>query len=221
MYAALAVLALVVSTPPAPTRWVEDRAAFLSTGARDTLDAKLAGYQRATGHQVVVWIDKTLEGAALDDWAARTFEAWRLGRKGSDDGIAIFIFAEDRTIDIEVGYGLEDKVPDAVASRIIREVMTPRLQAGDRDAAVASGVDAVLAAIEGKAWTGAPATATPEMPTWLYVVLGIIALLLFIKFPRAGMLLLWSFMGRGGGGGGGGFSPGGGRSGGGGARGKW
>jgi len=221
MYAALAVLALVVSTPPAPTRWVEDRAAFLSTGARDTLDAKLAGYQRATGHQVVVWIDKTLEGAALDDWAARTFEAWRLGRKGSDDGIAIFIFAEDRTIDIEVGYGLEDKVPDAVASRIIREVMTPRLQAGDRDAAVASGVDAVLAAIEGKPWTGAPATATPEMPTWLYVVLGIIALLLFIKFPRAGMLLLWSFMGRGGGGGGGGFSPGGGRSGGGGARGKW
>ena len=220
MYAALAVIALLASTPPAPTRWVEDRAAFLSPGARETLDAKLAGYQQATGHQVVVWIDKTLQGAALDDWAARTFEAWRLGRQGSDDGLAIFIFAEDRTIDIEVGYGLEDKVPDAVASRIIREVMTPRLQAGDRDAAVAGGVDAVLAAIEGKAWTGTPATAPPAMPTWLYVVFGIIVVLLFIKFPRVGMMVLWSFMGRGGGGGGG-FSPGGGRSGGGGARGKW
>jgi len=128
--AALSVLALLATAaplPPSPTRWVDDQAAFLSPATRSALDARLEGYQRATGHQVVVWIGKTLGDTPLDDWAVRTFAAWKLGRKGFDDGIAMFILADDRAIDIEVGYGLEDKVPDAVASRIIREVMAPRL----------------------------------------------------------------------------------------------
>ena len=126
--AALAVVAAVAAaaapaqpaTPASPTRWVEDRAAMMSPAARDALDARLAGYQRATGHQVVVWIGATTGGAPLADWAVRTFAAWQLGRKGLDDGVAIFVLADDRAIDIEVGYGLEDRIPDAIASRIIR-----------------------------------------------------------------------------------------------------
>src|SRR6185436_6730597 len=119
MHALLAILALAVATPPAPSRWVEDHAAFITPETRALLDARLEGYERATGHPVIVWIDKTLFGQALDDWAVQTFAAWKIGRKGVDDGIAMFIFADDRAIDIEVGYGLEDKVPDAIASRII------------------------------------------------------------------------------------------------------
>ncbi len=234
MLAALAVLAVFAAdaqVPPSPSRWVEDHADFLSPSARSSLDARLEGYERATGHQVVVWIGKTLAGAPLDDWAVRTFTAWKVGRKGLDDGIAMFILADDRKIDIEVGYGLEDKVPDAVASRIIREVMAPRLRAGDRDGAVTAGVDAVLAAIEGRPWAGttAPPPRGPSPITWILGGLAAIAFLIFaITHPRTALLLLWTIMpsGRrdGGGmfgGGGGGFGGGGGRSGGGGARGGW
>jgi uncharacterized protein len=225
----VAVLA-AAAPPPVPTRWVEDDAGFLSPAARSALDARLEGYERATGHQIVVWIGKTLAGAPLDDWAVRTFTAWQIGRKGLDDGIAMFVFADDRKIDIEVGYGLEDKVPDAIASRIIREVMAPRLRAGDRDGAVTAGVDAVLASIEGKPWAGAPATAppqarTPSLVNWILGGLALIAFVIFaITHPRMAMLLLWTIMsgGRhGGSGSGGGFGGGGGRSGGGGARGGW
>src|SRR5262249_5000016 len=130
------------------------------------------------------------------------------------------------------GYGLEDKVPDAVASRIIREVMAPRLRAGDRDGAVTAGVDAVLSAIEGRSWTptATPTAPVPRAPSWSDLVvggaLGLFLLVLFIVHPRAALWVLWSMIlggrwGGGGGGGGGGFGGGGGRSGGGGARGGW
>jgi uncharacterized protein len=239
---ALAVVAAAAPALPAlpapPTRWVEDHAAMLSPVARDALDARLSGYERATGHQVVVWIGRTTGGADLADWAGHTFEAWRLGRKGIDDGIAIFVLADDRKIDIEVGYGLEDRVPDAIASRIIREVMAPRLQAGDRDGAVTAGANAVLAAIEGRPWSGAPAEAPAGTAShddglspmsWVFGgVIGLILLVLFVTHPRLALMLLWSILsgGRGGfgggGGNGGGFGGGGGgRSGGGGARGGW
>ena len=240
--AAIVALAVGSATPPAPARWVTDGAGLLSPQTRQALDARLEGYERATGHQVVVWIDRTLAGAALDEWAVRTFEAWRPGRKGVDDGIAMFLFADDRKIDIEVGYGLEERVPDAVASRIIREVMAPRIRAGDRDGAVTAGVDAVLAAIEGRPWTGAGSggdaiAPRAEQPSWLVWgglgVLGVLAMIFFIANPRAAAWFFWALIasrwgGRGGGGGfgggdggGGGFGGGGGRSGGGGARGGW
>lgn len=232
---AFTVLAAAAPVPPAPTRWVEDHAAFLSTTTRTTLDARLESYERATGHQVVVWIGKTIENAPLDDWAVRTFRDWKIGRKGHDDGIAMFVLADDRKIDIEVGYGLEDKVPDAVASRIIREVMTPRLRAGDRDGAITAGVDAVLAAIEGKPWTAEAAPPPEDKTSWIIGAIVVVAFVIFaITHPRMAMLLLWTIVasrrnGRGGGGLGGsgligglgGFGGGGGRSGGGGARGGW
>jgi uncharacterized protein len=228
--AALAILALLTTAapPPAPSHHVEDRAAFLTPATRDALDARLSGYERATGHQVIVWIDRTLDGAALDDWAVKTLAAWKLGRKGLDDGLAIFIFTDDRKIDIEVGYGLEDKVPDAIASRIIREVMAPRLKAGERDAATTAGVDAVLSAIEGTPWTGArsPHHSEGTEPPWAwYGILAVLSVLLALRYPRAAMWLLWSLVTSGRWGGGtsdfGGFRGGGGRSGGGGARGGW
>jgi uncharacterized protein len=219
------VVALAASTPAAPTRWVEDHAGFLSTSTRDALDGRLEAYQTATGHQVVVWIGRSTGEEDLAEWAVATFAAWKLGRAGIDDGVAMFVLADDHAIDIEVGYGLEDRVPDAVAHRIIADVMTPKLQAGDRDGAITAGVDALLAAIEGKPWTGST-SAPPSAPTtleWILGALGVLAFIVFaIRHPRAALLLLT--IGRGGGGGGGGrrgFSGGGGRSGGGGARGKW
>jgi uncharacterized protein len=227
--AALGVLAAAAPIPPAPTRWVEDRAALLTPDARAALDARLAGYERATGHQVVVWIGTSLGGAALDDWAARTFAAWRVGRKGSDDGVALFLFADDRKTAIEVGYGLEARLPDAIASRILRDVIAPRMHASDRDGAVTAGVDAILTAIEGRPWAPAtrpPAVAPAHETSWIELVGGgailLIVLVLFFVNPRLALWLLATILTGGRrGGGDGGFSGGGGRSGGGGARGGW
>jgi uncharacterized protein len=229
--------------PPAPERWVTDRAGFLSPGAAAELDRRLEGYQRQSGHQMLVYIDRTTGGVPIEDWAVRAFQGWKVGRQRADDGVVLFAFADDRRLRIEVGYGLEDRIPDAVAKRIIDERITPRIRAGDRDGAIRAGVDAMLIAI-GDGAPGAtpaqpePATGAPPVPIpgWMRVAGAVLVLLLLgflITHPSLAWLLLLSIgSGRGGGGGwrggggwggggGGGFSGGGGRSGGGGASGGW
>lgn len=239
---ACAVLSLVVEKaraqevpiPPPPTHWVEDHAGFLSPAAASELDAQLREYERQTGHQIVVWIGKTSGATPIEDYANRTFKAFKLGRKDLDDGLLVLVLADDRKIDIEVGYGLEDRVPDVIAKRIIEDVMVPKIRAGDRDAAIREGVTAVVGAIEGKApppgeQRGPPAAERPSTGQLVFFgIIGFIILVFFITHPSLALQFLFVMMsgrgGFGGGsgfGGGGGFSGGGGRSGGGGARGSW
>ena len=116
--------------PPSPTEWVTDTANFLSPEAVRSLDARLAAYEQTTGHQLIVYIAPTTGDAPIEDWAVRAFAKWKVGRKGLDDGLALFIMPQDHKMRIEVGYGLEAVVPDAIASRVINEVMAPRIQAG-------------------------------------------------------------------------------------------
>jgi uncharacterized protein len=219
--------------PNAPDRWVTDTAGFISEDTRAKIDAELQNYQQSSGHQVVVWIGRTIDGGSLADFSVKTFQAWKIGRKGHDDGVLMVVLAKDRTIDIEVGYGLEDRLTDALSHRIIDEVMTPRLREGNADAAVSSGVSAILADIEGHAVANAPPANAPDStpaPVRLsttrmviYGVLGLLLLLVLITHPSLAMYFLFSIFngGRSGGMGGGGFSGGGGTSGGGGARGGW
>src|SRR4051812_37852476 len=72
--------------PPAPVHWVTDEAGLVSEPTRGALDQRLERYQQATGHQVIVWIGSTLGDSPLDEWAAKVFSRWGLGRKGKDDG---------------------------------------------------------------------------------------------------------------------------------------
>ena len=116
------------SLPASPTETVTDTAGFLSEPTRRALNTQLETYQRASGHQVLVWVGTTTGPTPLEDWTVRAFQAWRVGRKGLDDGLVLFLFAEDRAARIEVGYGLEAQVPDALASRILRDTVIPRLQ---------------------------------------------------------------------------------------------
>jgi uncharacterized protein len=220
--------------PPAPTSWVTDHAGFLSATTASDLDASLGDYARRTGHQVLVYIDRTTGGVPIEDWGVRAFERWRVGRHGIDDGLVLLVFADDHRVRFEVGYGLEDRVPDAVAKRIIEEQIVPRIRADDRDGAIRAGIAAVTAAIGGAAGAGpglVEQPARPPVPLWMKIVGGLL-FLLFIGFvvthPSLAWLMLLSIgSGRGGGGGGfgggggGGFSGGGGRSGGGGASGSW
>ena len=213
--------------PPPPADWVTDRADFLSPQARAELDTRLGDYAQQTSHQILVYIDHTTGGVPIEDWAVKAFQRWKVGRKGIDDGLALFIFKEDHRLRIEVGYGLEDRIPDVVASRIINDEMVPRIRAGDADGAVRIAVDQLTATI-GSA--GGPQTAH-KTPWWVSLLVLMVVLLggfFILTHPVLAAVLLASgnrgggWGGGGGfGGGGGGFSGGGGGSGGGGASGSW
>ena len=136
--------------PPPPTTWVTDTAGLLSQATRDALEQRLAAYNHATGHQLIVWIGSTTGDAPLEDWTIRAFTKWKVGRKKLDDGLALFMFTQDRKVRIEVGYGLEGVVTDAIASEIIRNEIVPRMRSGDADGAVTAGVSALLATIGGE-----------------------------------------------------------------------
>ena len=233
--AAVLLFASETPIPPAPTQYVTDTAGFLSPQTVDSLNRRLQAYEQQTGHQLLVYVGKTTGDDPIDDWAVRAFQKWKVGRKGMDDGLVLFIMAQDHRLRIEVGYGLEGDVPDALAGRVVNDVIVPRIRAGDPNGAVTAGIDAIAGIISGQ---GLPASAQPRpgrgQPKQvtlgeliLFGIIGIIVLIVFITNPSLAIWLLMSLMsggrsgGDGWGGGGGGFSGGGGRSGGGGASGSW
>lgn len=234
----LAAFARAAETPipPAPTRWVTDTAGFTSAQGLRSLDTQLEAYEHSSGHQLLVYIGKTTGGVPIEDWAVRTFQSWKVGRKGLDDGLALFIMSEDRRLRIEVGYGLEAQVPDAMASRIVSEVIVPRVQAGDRDGAVAAGMDAVARTLAGQGLSDLPVAQRGERvggrrplsigQLIFFGIVGLLFLVLLATNPGLAIYLLASILSGNressyGGGGSGGFGGGGGRSGGGGASGSW
>jgi uncharacterized protein len=164
---ALALLGAVAlaqtPVPASPARWATDTAGFLSPSALQAVDRQLEDFERTSGNQVLVWIGTTTGGVPLEDWTIKAFERWKVGRKGLDNGVVLFVFATDRRARIEVGYGLEDKVPDIIASRILNDVVIPRIKTGDQDGAVLQGVAALTAAVAGTP-QAAPGQAEAERP---------------------------------------------------------
>jgi uncharacterized protein len=220
----------VSGTPPTPTEWVTDNVAALRQETRSSLSSRLGQYSDSFGHQVLVWIGDTTSGVPLEDFTSRAFAEWKVGRKGIDDGVVLFLFVRDRRVRIEVGYGLEDKIPDAVASRIIRETIVPRMRSGDVDGAVLGGVEAIIAQVEGKLAPEAPAVersppALSLLQIVLFVVVGLLVIAFLVTHPALAAFFLVNFLSQGhrdgGSPRGGGFMGSGGRSGGGGASGSW
>lgn len=218
--------------PPAPTEWVTDAPRLLSAQTASALNDRLRQYERKTGHQILVYIAPTTGGVPIEDWAVRAFERWKVGRKGLDDGLVLFIFTQDRTMRFEVGYGLESKVPDVLASRIIRDTITPALQGGQPDRGVTEGIDRILqltgdAVPANRTETGGDAENVIALSPLQLVSIGLLLFTLLavaVRSPWLALFLLVNIFGGRGGGGfsdGGGFSGGGGRSGGGGASGRW
>jgi uncharacterized protein len=245
------MLLLLVSTalaelrvPPPPDRRVSDYSRALSPAERDRLEQQLIESERRSSNQVVVAIFRSLEGESLEDFSIRLAESWRIGRKGLDNGVIFLIFLDDRQMRIEVGYGLEATLTDAVASSILRDVVAPRFREGRIADGIGAGVDAIQQAIAGTYRAPASGTGGPPRGPVDYVSL---IMLLFV-LAGVGMavippLLFYRGTSRGGGwtgrssgwggpigggwgggrssGGGGGFSGGGGGFGGGGASGRW
>ena len=151
-----------VSIPPPPAHWATDTTGFLAPQTVVALDARLRAYESSSGHQVLVYVAPTTGATPIEDWTVRAFARWKVGRKGLDDGLVLFVFPKDRTLRIEVGYGLEQTIPDATAARIIRDI-TPELKAGKPDAAVTAGIDEILAVLAGE--RARRATALPRERT--------------------------------------------------------
>jgi len=145
-----------LAVPPLQAR-VNDRAHVLTPAQSDALERKLAAFELETTHQIAVLTVPSLEGDPIEDFSIRVVEAWKLGREDADNGILVLVAPNDRQARIEVGRGLEGVIPDAIASRILRNQMIPRFQAGDVAGGITAGVDAVVAAAKGEVVPVAPA----------------------------------------------------------------
>src|SRR4051794_38486782 len=129
---------------------VTDLTGTLTPEQVGTLEQRLAAFEAKKGSQIVVLMLPSTKPEAIEQFSIRLAEAWKIGRKGTDDGLIIVIAKEDRRLRIEVGYGLEGAIPDAVANRVISETITPRFKAGDYYGGISAGVDQLIKLVEGE-----------------------------------------------------------------------
>jgi uncharacterized protein len=141
--------AAALRIPPPPDRRVNDYAGALSPADRDRLEQKLVAGEAGSRNQIVVAIFRSLQGESLEDYSIRLAQAWRIGQKGLDNGVILLVFLDDRKMRIEVGYGLEGSLTDAISSSIIRDVMAPRFREGRIADGIGAGLDAIERAIAG------------------------------------------------------------------------
>ena len=135
---------------PYLTGRVNDNAEILSENARILLSEKLKEHEDRTSNQVVVLTIPSLQGESIEEYSHIVFNEWELGQKDKDNGILIVVVPSEKRMRIEVGYGLEGTIPDIIASRIIREIMTPRFREGDFDGGITEGALAVMNVLEGQ-----------------------------------------------------------------------
>jgi uncharacterized protein len=241
----LATVAAALSFPPLTGRIV-DQAGILSPATKAALEPKLADLEARSGIQLVVATVSSLEGQEIEPYANELFRAWKLGEADRDNGVLLLVAPNERRVRIEVGYGLEGTLTDALSKVIIINAITPRFKEGDFNGGVARGVDDVITVLttDASEWEKRPELRLDRRPDagppdWLVLagLFGFLALLIVSRGFRRLVanvllgLLVSSSAGRSGGfsrrsggswgGGGGGFSGGGGSSGGGGASGSW
>jgi uncharacterized protein len=135
---------------PALTARVTDLTGTLSGEAVTRIEAKLADLEAKKGSQIAVLMLPTTQPEDIEQFGIRVEDAWKLGRKGVDDGAYLIVAKNDRRVRIEVGYGLEGALPDAIANRIITETITPHFKLGDYDGGVEAGVDQMISVVNGE-----------------------------------------------------------------------
>jgi uncharacterized protein len=148
MLAALMVRA-DVAVPPLTAR-VTDLTGTLSGGAVARIETKLADFEAKKGAQIAVLIVPTTAPEDIEQYGIRVEDAWKLGRKKVDDGAYLIVAKNDRRVRIEVSYGLEGALSDAVSNRIIDETITPHFKTGDFDGGVEAGVDQMMSVVNGE-----------------------------------------------------------------------
>lgn len=238
--------------PPAPSRYFNDYANVIPPATAQSLNRQLEDFERQSSSQIVVGVyPKMQSDSSIEDYTVRVAQSWRVGQKAKDNGAVLFVFIQDRKMYLQVGYGLEGAIPDAIAKRIIEDEIKPHFRSGDYAGGLSAGVAAIMAAARGEyQGTGRTAAEGGRRGNGVHFVailaiVGVFLLLALVKraggrsYSRRGYSRWggWGGWGGGGwtggswgggggggwsgGGGGGGFSGGGGSFGGGGAGGSW
>lgn len=238
-----APLALAAPKFPPLTGRVVDDAGLLSPQARQQITGWLAAFEHDTKRQVVVATVPTLQGYAIEQYGYQLGRFWGIGEKGKNTGAILLVAPKERKVRIEVGYGLEGVLTDAVSSTIINRYILPQFRKGRYQAGIVAGTAAILRAL---GWKGASAALPPPpkkqsagafafIPSLIFLIMIVVFISRLFRHRGGpgsglGMMMLGYGMGSmmGGGmrsgsfgGGGGGFSGGGGSFGGGGASGSW
>lgn len=234
---------------PGLTGRVVDQANLLPADVKQNLEQKLADLEQKSGIQFVVATVNSLQGQEVEPYANELFRHWAIGEKTKNNGVLLLVAPKEKKIRIEVGYGLEGTLTDALSKIVIVNAIAPRFKAGDFAGGITRGVDDVITILttDSSEWTKKPQVRVDDKESAFDMILPflIVALVIFIAWrsSRGGggrrggggpFIILpgpggWNSGGwtSGGGGGGfsggdsGGFSGGGGSSGGGGASGDW
>jgi len=242
LLAAVPAFALVL--PPLSGR-VVDEANILDPATRAALTQKLADLEAKTTDQLVVVTLRSLQGTSIEDFGFQLGRGWRIGQQGKNNGVLLIVVPSERKVRIEVGYGLEGTLTDAVSKLIIENAIIPRFRSNDIPGGVTRGVDDIISVLTGDAeeWKQRAARRPDPTPPWgtiliLILALGVFAMIFIMivgampshrRRRKSGIVWApgpWSgssggFSGGGGFSDGGGFSGGGGSFGGGGASGSW
>jgi uncharacterized protein len=141
---------------------VTDLTGTLADGQRAALEQKLADLESRKGSQVAVLVVDSTRPETVEQYAVRVFEHWKLGRKGADDGVLLLVAKSDRQLRIEVGYGLEGAIPDAIAKRIIDEDIVPQFKQGNFYGGINAGTDRLGKLIEGESMPPPRRAAAPR-----------------------------------------------------------
>lgn len=228
------VILLVIAAPvfaainfPALSGRVVDDAHILSPSVITGLSQKLEDYERGTSNQLVVVTLASLGGYEISDYGYQLGRKWQIGQKGKDNGVLLIIAPVEHKVRIEVGYGLEELLTDAAASKIIHNIILPDFRDGKIEQGVIDGTQAILDVLGGK---GIPPQIGNEKPSVIQLIITLFLMFIFFRFAirhpfmTAVMFSNTSFRSgssRSGGWSSGGFSGGGGSFGGGGASGSW
>ena len=163
---------------PSLTGRVVDLAHVLSADVAASLTRDLEAHETKTSNQVAVLILPSLEGEPLESFTHRVSTTWKLGQRGTDNGVLLLIALRERKVRIEVGYGLEGTLTDLRSAHIIRQEIVPRFRSGDLTGGIAAGVQAILGTIEGtykaEEVLSGPARSGLEPTAFLYVIIGIV-----------------------------------------------
>lgn len=181
---------------------VNDLANLIPADARQRIEQKLAGFEQQTGVQIAVLTIPSLEGEPIEDFSLRVVEAWKLGKKGKDNGVLFLIAQQDRRMRIDVGYGLEGDLTDLETSRILDDVVAPYFRNGDFGGGIERGVDAIVGSLQGQPVaspeSGAQEVRSPgeRASTGLFFafVIGVFALMAITTGGAMGWLLYFFMM---------------------------
>jgi uncharacterized protein len=148
---ALLPAALAQNPVPALTSPVTDLTGTLDAEQRTALEERIKAFESRKGSQIAVLLVPTTEPETIEQFSFRVVEQWKIGRKGVDDGALLIVAVKDRALRIEVGYGLEGVMPDAVAKRIVSDEIVPHLKRGDFYGGINAGVSRMMSVVEGEA----------------------------------------------------------------------